>query len=178
MNNQHNGNNELFKHYDDVDNLLKSLKLEGKEIQLEFLNLQRKTFEEYLSWLKTKKSHVDPLGFPIAENVPTKDKIGRTIPKVADHHIAIEKIWFQYMKSIGGPENLKPVGVFTPSDDLCELVRRGVPIAYRALIWNKISLSDLKRRQYPTSYYKSLLDRAETELPDRTGKEISNDTDR
>lgn len=53
--------------------------------------------------------------------------------------------WVEYLKSIGGPENLKPAGVFKPSNDLKMLVRRGIPVAYRALLWPKLAQSSLYR---------------------------------
>ena len=53
-------------------------------------------------------------------------------------------MWF-FLHVLGGPENLKPAGIFKPSDDLKVMVRRGVPVAYRSLVWQKLSLSSLHR---------------------------------
>ena len=87
--------------------------------------------------------------------------------------------WVGYLKSIGGPENLKPAGVFKPSPDLKAIVRRGIPVAYRASVWQKISLSSLHRSQFPTTYYKSLLDRAAAgELDKKVTSDIEKDLDR
>ncbi len=167
---------------DVVDIIINTSKECGKTVELEFLNMRQLSLAEYKEALAKRKTYYDPLGFPIVMADETDngkaEKSSAAKTETMEHHIAIEKIWFQYMKSIGGPENLKPVGVFTPSDDLCELVRRGVPIAYRALIWNKISLSDIERRKYPVYYYQQLLARVETEMPVKAGKEINNDIDR
>lgn len=87
--------------------------------------------------------------------------------------------WVGYLKSIGGPENLKPAGVFKPSPDLKAIVRRGIPVAYRASVWQKISLSSLHRSTFPPAYYKSLLDKvAAGELDKKVMDEIEKDLDR
>jgi len=85
--------------------------------------------------------------------------------------------WVGYLKSIGGAENLKPAGVFKPSRDLRDMVRRGVPAAYRPLVWQKISLCSVLRREFPDKFYDSLL----SKLPDLDPKvrdEIEKDVDR
>ena len=87
--------------------------------------------------------------------------------------------WVGYLKSIGGPENLKPAGVFKPCADLKAIVRRGIPVAYRASVWQKISLSSLHRSQYPNNYYQTLLKRVENkELDSKIINEIEKDLDR
>ena len=87
--------------------------------------------------------------------------------------------WVGYLKSIGGPENLKPAGVYKPSADLKAIVRRGIPVAYRALVWQKISLSSLHRLQFPEDYYETLLARAAAgELDSKVKEEIEKDLDR
>jgi len=65
--------------------------------------------------------------------------------------------WISYLKSIGGPDNIKPAGIFKSSEPLKSLVRRGIPVAFRAIIWQKISLSSIHRSQYPSDYYKTLV---------------------
>lgn len=57
----------------------------------------------------------------------------------------------------GGPGNLKPAGIFKPSRDLKAMVRRGIPVAYRALVWQKISLSSIHRSEATISQSHSLL---------------------
>jgi len=87
--------------------------------------------------------------------------------------------WVGYLKSIGGPENLKPAGVFKPSPDLKAIVRRGIPVAFRASVWQKISLSSLLRSQFPSTYYKDLLAKvAEGKLDEKVMNEIEKDLDR
>jgi hypothetical protein len=85
--------------------------------------------------------------------------------------------WVEYLKSIGGPENLKPAGVFKPSKDLKAIVRRGVPVAYRAVVWHKISLSYLNKIKYPEKYYETLLSKA-NELNFRVRDDIEKDVAR
>lgn len=87
--------------------------------------------------------------------------------------------WVGYLKSIGGPENLKPAGVFKPSPDLKAIVRRGIPVAYRASVWQKISLSSLLRSQFPATYYKDLLAKVSSgSLDKKVMDEIEKDLDR
>jgi hypothetical protein len=87
--------------------------------------------------------------------------------------------WVGYLKSIGGVENLKPAGVFKPSADLKAIVRRGIPVAYRASVWQKISLSSLHRMQFPAGYYKSLVAKAGSGgLDQKIMNEIEKDLDR
>jgi hypothetical protein len=118
----------------------------------------------------------DLLGFPNNNSSTSGQQQADT--NLREHQLAIEKIWFQYIKSVGGADNLKPVGIFTPSEDLCQLVRRGVPIASRGLIWNKISLSDNERRKFPSSHYQRLLLRTDREISFQADKEINKDIDR
>eukprot|EP01041_Mallomonas_annulata_P009890 gene9890-20579_t len=84
--------------------------------------------------------------------------------------------WFEYLKAIGGPENLKPAGVFAPSKALKILVRRGIPVAFRPLVWQNISQSSLRRRQYPVDYYSALL-RDEASLDPIIASDIEKDVD-
>lgn len=85
--------------------------------------------------------------------------------------------WVAYLKSIGGPENLKPAGIFRPSKDLKALVRRGIPVAFRALVWQKISLSHLYKLQFPATYYSDLLGRID-QLSAKVKDDIEKDVDR
>lgn len=58
------------------------------------------------------------------------------------------------------------------------MVRKGIPVAYRALVWPKISLSSVYRLQFPTNYYQNLLERSENELTSRVKSDIEKDVDR
>lgn len=83
--------------------------------------------------------------------------------------------WIEYLKAIGGPINLKPYGTFKPSLQLKMMVRRGIPVALRPLIWPFISRTDVYRRSYPVNYYESLLQRAVTELDEKVKEDIDKD---
>lgn len=101
--------------------------------------------------------------------------------RAAQVHITTQRDieWVGYLKSIGGPENLKPAGVFKPSADLKAIVRRGIPVAYRACAWQKLSLSSLHKSQFPPGYYNSLLQRVSAgELDKKVRDEIEKDLDR
>eukprot|EP01035_Chromulina_nebulosa_P018191 gene18191-23852_t len=85
--------------------------------------------------------------------------------------------WIDFLKSIGGPRNIKPAGVYKPSKDLKQMVRRGIPVAFRPLVWQKISLSSYHRLDFPKGYYNSLLAR-ESDLEFRVRDDIEKDIDR
>lgn len=68
----------------------------------------------------------------------------------------IDIAWHDYLKSIGGIDNMKPAGVFPPSRDLRSLVRSGVPAAFRPFIWQRISLSSNCKVYYGEDYYFTL----------------------
>jgi hypothetical protein len=52
-------------------------------------------------------------------------------------------------------------------------------VAYRSLVWQKISLSSLVRLEYPSNYYEALLERVEKgELPSKVTADIEKDLDR
>jgi hypothetical protein len=93
--------------------------------------------------------------------------------------IALRDIeWVQYLKSIGGIENLKPGGIYKPSSDLKTIVRRGIPVAYRSVVWQKISLSSLLKAKYPIDYYSTLLSKIPLELSRKVKNDIEKDVDR
>lgn len=83
----------------------------------------------------------------------------------------------EYLKAIGGPENLKPAGVFKPTKDLKDVIRRGIPVAYRSLVWQKVSLSSMERLRHPSNYYQSLFGRL-SEVNERVKSDIEKDVDR
>lgn len=58
------------------------------------------------------------------------------------------------------------------------MVRKGIPVAYRASIWPKISLSSVYRLQFPADYYQTLLVRSEGELAEKVKIDIEKDIDR
>jgi len=85
--------------------------------------------------------------------------------------------WIQYLKAIGGPGNVKPAGRFKPSQDLKALVRKGIPIAFRSLLWMELSLVNVTQSNYPDNYYQTLLSRCDT-ISDKTRLDIEKDVDR
>ena len=85
--------------------------------------------------------------------------------------------WIQYLKSIGGTDNLKPAGIFKPNYRLKQLVRRGIPVAFRSIIWQQTSLCSLHRRLYSEDYFKVLVEKSEHMDP-RVAEDIEKDIDR
>jgi hypothetical protein len=86
--------------------------------------------------------------------------------------------FLQYMKGIGGTDNIKGDGVFKASKELKQLVRRGIPAAYRASVWIKISLSDVYKSSFPAFYYQTLVSRSESEVAAAVKFDIEKDIDR
>ena len=77
-----------------------------------------------------------------------------------------------------GPDNLKPAGRFKASLDLKQMCRRGIPAAYRPLVWQKISLSCHYRQRFPSSHYQTLLRDSVTALDKNVADDIEKDVDR
>ena len=123
------------------------------------LNRQRKDmfgFNRTLGYLLSERTQINKHG----ERLTTRD---------------IE--WVEYLKSIGGVNNLKPAGIFKPNKELKSMVRRGIPVAFRPVVWQQISLASIHRRQFSTDYYTSLLNRVH-ELSPRVRDDIEKDIDR
>ena len=145
---------------------------------MKFLNPQTYPIDLYVKKLEMSgKIQKDLLGFNCTFDYKLKEQMALTTNALVTNQRDIE--WVAYLKSIGGPENLKPAGIYKPSKDLKLLVRRGIPVAYRALVWQKISLSSLNRLQYPIDYYSDLLSRiANGELNEKVMDDIEKDVDR
>ena len=88
-----------------------------------------------------------------------------------------DEAFVAYLKSIGGTQNLKPAGVFKCSDELKDVLRRGIPIAYKAAVWTEISLASVHRKNFPPEYYEDCVKRI-GEIPLRTAEDIEKDIDR
>lgn len=73
---------------------------------------------------------------------------------------------------------MKPGGVYKPSAELKAMCRRGIPAAFRPLVWQKISLSSSYRREFPGDYFETLLARSSNELPREVQDDIEKDIDR
>ena len=121
------------------------------------------------------KSHKDMFGFLRSLEYLQKERQYKALRVQIDAQRDID--WIEYLKSIGGADNLKPSGMFKSSKELKELVRRGIPVAYRALIWPKLCLANRYRMKYPVNYYNELL-RRKSELDPKVESDIDKDTDR
>lgn len=87
--------------------------------------------------------------------------------------------WIDYLKSVGGPENLKAAGIFKSDRTLKIMVRRGIPAAFRSSIWQKISLSSMHRLGFPSNYFLSLVEKSQMgDLAHSVKLEIEKDLDR
>jgi hypothetical protein len=149
----------------------------GTPRRLQFLNKKKYSIDLFIDKLKLNGTiKTDLLGFVCSteDHFMEKQYISQNIQYIQSRDIE----WVNYLKSIGGAENLKPAGIFKPLYDLKHMVRKGIPVAYRALIWPKISLSSVYRLQFPTNYYQSLLKRSEKELTIRVKSDIEKDVDR
>jgi hypothetical protein len=146
--------------------------------RLRFLNPKKVPLQLYLHRMEIESiSCKDLFGFNCTFEYQAYEREFRAAQMHMTSQRDIE--WVGYLKSIGGPENLKPAGVFKPSADLKAIVRRGIPVAFRASVWQKISLSSLHRSLFPVNYYKSLLERAATgQLDKKVKDEIEKDLDR
>lgn len=119
------------------------------------------------------KSQKDIYGFlRSAEYIEAeREALQCTSQKVAKRDLA----WVRYLKAIGGVENLKPAGRFTPSYPLKMMVRRGIPAAFRPLVWKHISMSDQYRQAHPSGYYADLVSRIAEDLSVKVRDDIDKD---
>jgi len=60
---------------------------------------------------------------------------------------------------------------------LKRMVRSGIPIAFRSLVWQHISLSSLRRRNYHVDYFQELCEMTDA-MENKTTSEIEKDVDR
>ena len=104
----------------------------------------------------SKKELTDIYGFIRSESYMLQDQY-YSLKQIQDIITNRDLQWISYLKSIGGPDHIKPAGIHRSSEPLKSLVRRGIPVAFRAIIWQKISLSSIHRSQYPIDYYKTLV---------------------
>ena len=56
-------------------------------------------------------------------------------------------------------------------------MRRGIPVAYRALVWSRISLAAIYKSNYPATYFSSLLSRS-SEVNKKAVSDIEKDVER
>lgn len=145
-------------------------------VQMKFLDTSMLPIEKYLKRHPPRKGvRNDVYGFQRSEEYIQAEKSHSKAQSQAI--IQRDLDWIDYFNQIGGVENLKANNIFKAPSDLKQLVRRGIPIAYRALVWSKLSLSSAYRSFYPPDYFQSLLLRA-YEVPKKVGDEIEKDLDR
>jgi hypothetical protein len=168
----------LDEPFSDVMGIVDLLTLGGFPRRYKFLNYRKCSLDAYL--LKVEQSSrlkTDMLGFNSSVEEILSEQALRQQTRVTTMQRDLE--WVDYLKSIGGPENLKPAGIYKASPDLKAMVRRGIPVAFRALIWPRISLSSIHRIKYPKDYYQQLLSRIEAgELCAKVKDDIEKDVDR
>jgi hypothetical protein len=120
-------------------------------------------------------SEKDLYGFPIDENDKKSEKeFSKLQSELIEER---DKEWNTYLKSVGGLDGLKPAGNFKPSTELKQKIRRGIPVAWRGSVWQKVSLSSLYKAQHPVNYYQNLLSRVD-ELGSKVVTDIEKDLDR
>lgn len=151
-----------------------NFRLGHQSCKLRFINTRKCSIAAYeLKTQMKKKSEKDvygfsrPLSYLVAERQYRSD--------IIDLAAQLDIDWVEYLKSIGGPSNIKPYGTFVSTPQLRALVRRGVPVALRALVWPYISRTDQYRRRYPEGYYADLLNRVTGELEQRVKDDIEKD---
>lgn len=150
---------------------------EKLNFRLKFLDTTKISISQFLEKAsQSKRLDVDMYGFTRnVEYITDESKHFRAQYK----EIATRDMdWVNYLKFIGGCDNLKPAGLFKPSPDLKAMCRRGIPAAFRPLIWQKISLSSHHRRAFPEGYYEDLVLRASEELSKEVWEDIEKDVDR
>lgn len=164
--------------YEDVHEMIVMLHEAELSVRVKFLTISKCSFNTYIErTMIIPKGSNDLYGFHRSVDYLSLENQQRKLGSKSKTKLDMD--WIAYLKMIGGPDNLKPVGIFKPNEQLKQLVRRGIPIAFRPLIWKKISLSSIHRLQFPSDYYKSLLLRVNSnELEPKVKNDIEKDLDR
>jgi hypothetical protein len=143
-----NGKHVIDEEAEVIQSILSTLTASRHPVDLVLLSLPHRTLAQYktrLSQPPPANAQIDELGFSLLDitkyHHPNNSKFVVNQKKSQQ----LDKLWFEYLKSIGGPDNLKPAGVYTPAIELAQLVRRGIPTAFRPLLWKKLSLCDSLR---------------------------------
>ena len=161
---------------EDVTTFLTVLQDSGLPIRLRLLNTSRCSVELYLKRNPFKKAFKNDLyGFKRCEEYLEADKNFNKMQSLIATQRDLD--WINYLSSIGGTENIKSDGIYKSSPELKKLVRRGVPIAYRSIVWTRISLSSQYRKSFPDKYYSSLAEK-ESLISKRVLEEIEKDLER
>ena len=167
--------NEHLTLNDDISDILlflETLKECSLHRKLKFLDPSKVAEAAHI---QTRAQNKDLLGFSrdldyiLGEKVYNNANVNSTAQRDLE--------WVAYLKHIGGPDNLKPAGNFEPSKQLKSMVRRGIPAAFRSLIWQKVSLSSIHRLRYPSSYYEDLKSRS-YDLNKKVADDIEKDVKR
>lgn len=161
---------------DDIMTYLLTLKQSKLQMNLTFLNTSKCSLNNYLDKTITNvRIKKDLFGFNRTLDYLLSEKYHMVSKGYIHSQRDLE--WVEYLKSVGGADNLKPCGIFQPNKELKALVRRGIPVAFRALVWQKISLSSIHRRDFPADYYQTLLTRF-NEIDPHVIDDIEKDIDR
>mmetsp|Transcript_22565 Transcript_22565/g.32990 ORF Transcript_22565/g.32990 Transcript_22565/m.32990 type:complete len:622 (-) Transcript_22565:66-1931(-) len=164
----------LNDEFDDIISYLVMLKESGIPKKMKFLDPLKcplAVYEEKLS-LQTK-SERDVYGYLRSVEYLKLEREHLLVNSRAS--LSRDKDWVAFLKSVGGPEGLKPSGNYRPSNALKLLVRRGVPAAFRPVVWKHTSLSHVYRTFYPQNYYSSLVEMIPHKLNARVRDDIDKD---
>ena len=153
-----NGRVILDEDFEDTVAFIEMLKISNQQRRLKFLNGSKMSIEKYCDLsLRSAQDGKDKFGF-LFKSEYFSDLDIEKFQKQNAQILAERDIQFvAYLKSIGGLENLKPVGVFKPSPVLKDLVRKGVPMAFRPSVWLHCSLASNHRKVFSADYYQSCL---------------------
>jgi hypothetical protein len=177
-----NGHNVTEEEVEDVDALLSMIKLtaEHHTRRMQFLNVSKCSIK-YFRETQGSSSSVprDKFGFRrslhyiIAGKEKEKEQNKKSVLR--------DQEFVQYLKRIGGTHNLKPGGMFRCSPELKAVVRRGIPIAFKSVVWLEVSLANVHRRAFCDDYYQQCIDKATSDQSasmQHTLMEIGKDVDR
>jgi hypothetical protein len=169
----------LYEDFEDIIAYLNVLRDSNIPRRLRFLNTAFCPIAVYIERLalgRRNQNRTDVYGFVRSAEYLKDEHTFMTTNMTAlsqrDHD------WITYLKSIGGSANLKPFGQFRPSVKLKLMVRRGIPAAFRPLLWQHISMSHHFQSKFPIDYYATLLERLKTQLCATVQLDIAKDVGR
>ena len=169
----------LDEEFEDIIDYLNILRDSNTPRRLRFLNTANcpiAVYRERLALGKRRDDRTDVYGFIRSEEYLQDEKnfmmANMTTLTRRDHD------WITYLKSIGGSINLKPFSQHAPSPQLKIMVRRGIPAAFRPLLWQHISLSYNFKNKFPKDYYETLLSQIKTDMCATVQLDIAKDVGR
>lgn len=174
-------NNHVMLHedFEDVIAYLNVLRDSNIPRRLRFLNTSLCPIAVYMERLaldKRSKDRTDMYGFVRSAEYLRDEHLFMTANTTAMS--MRDRGWITYLKSIGGSANLKPFAQYTPSPKLKLMVRRGIPAAFRPLLWQHISLCSHFQSKFPIDYYSSLLAHVNLQLSATVLLDIAKDVGR